>query len=206
MPGTPAPLRAVLFDADGVLQRRRPGFVRGLVRLGGPRFLADALRAEVACLTGSRELTDVLAPVIARHRVAETPEQVARRWLDVVVDPDRLAVVAGLRRRGVRCALATNQQRVRGGHMRTVLRLDDHFDDAFYSYELGLAKPDPAFYATVLDRLGLPAASVLYLDDLPGNVRAARRLGIDARLHLWATGAGGLRRTCASRLPPARQE
>ncbi|MFT3971331.1 MAG: hypothetical protein QM695_13895 [Micropruina sp.] len=40
---------------------------------------------------------------------------------------------------------------------------------------------------------------MLFVDDLPGNVRAARSLGIDARLHLWRTGVAGLRRTLTSR-------
>ena len=100
----------------------------------------------------------------------------------------------------VRVALATNQHRFRGSHMREHLRLDDHVDAAYYSFEQGVAKPDAAFFTRILDDLGDPPGSVLFIDDLPGNVRAARRLGIDARLHLWRTGAAGLRRTLASRL------
>lgn len=39
MPRAARPQRPiVLLDADGVLQRRRPGVARGLLRLGGPRF------------------------------------------------------------------------------------------------------------------------------------------------------------------------
>lgn len=194
------PLRVVLLDADGVLQRRRPGLVRGLLRRGGPRFLLDALRAEVGCLTGERDFPDALAEAMRRHRVAGTVAEVAQGWLDIVVDPRRLALVDELRGRGVRVALATNQHRFRGLHMRDGLRLDDHFDAAYYSYELGVAKPDAGYFTRILDDLGEPPGSVLFVDDLPGNVRAARRVGIDARLHLWRTGVGGLRRTLASRL------
>ncbi|MFT4294196.1 MAG: HAD-IA family hydrolase [Micropruina sp.] len=194
------PLRVVLLDADGVLQRHRPGLVRGLLRLGGPRFLLDALRAEVGCLTGERDFPDALAEAMRRHRVRGTVAEVAARWLDIVVDPRRLALVDELRGRGVRVALATNQHRFRGLHMREVLRLDDHFDAAYYSYELGVAKPDAGYFTRILDDLGEPPGSVLFVDDLPGNVRAARAVGIDARLHLWRTGVAGLRRTLTSRL------
>lgn len=194
------PLRVVLLDADGVLQRRRPGLVRGLLRLGGPRFLVDAMRAEVRCLTGEHDFPDALAEVMQRHRVGGRPADVARGWLDIVVDPRRLDLVDELRTRGVRVALATNQHRFRGRHMREVLRLNDHFDAAYYSFELGTAKPDAAFFLRALEDLGEAPEAVLFVDDLPGNVRAARALGIDARLHLWRTGAAGLRRTLASRL------
>lgn len=193
------PLRAVLFDADGVLQRRRPGLVRGLLRLGGPRFLVDVIRAEVRCLTGEHDFPDALAEAMLRHRVAGDPARVARGWLDIEVDPRRLDLVDGLRAHGVRVALATNQHRFRGTHMRERLRLDDHFDTAYYSFELGAAKPDAAFFSHILGDLGEEPAATLFVDDLPGNVRAARALGIDARLHLWRTGAAGLRRTLTSR-------
>lgn len=194
------PLRTVLLDADGVLQRRRPGLVRGLLRLGGPRFVVDAMRAEVRCLTGEHDFPDALAQAMRRHRMPGDAADVARGWLDIVVDPRRLELVDALRTDGVRVALATNQHRFRGSYMREHLRLDDHVDAAYYSFEQGVAKPDAAFFTRILDDLGDPPGSVLFIDDLPGNVRAARRLGIDARLHLWRTGAAGLRRSLASRL------
>lgn len=193
------PLRTVLLDADGVLQRHRPGLVRGLLRLGGPGFLVDAMRAEVRCLTDALAFPDALAEAMRKHHVGGRPTALAEGWLAILIDPRRLELVDALRARGVRVALATNQHRFRGLHMRDVLRLDDHFDATYYSFELGVAKPDAAFFTHVLDDLGDAPGSVLYVDDLPGNVRAARSLGIDARLHLWPTGPAGLRRTLASR-------
>jgi glucose-1-phosphatase len=47
------------------------------------------------------------------------------------------------------------------------------------SYELGAKKPSPLFYERALERAGLPASAVLFLDDLEENVAAARALGID---------------------------
>ena len=52
------------------------------------------------------------------------------------------------------------------------------FTEIFASGEVGLRKPDTAFYQLVLRRVGLPAPSVLFVDDKPGNVDAARALGI----------------------------
>lgn len=56
--------------------------------------------------------------------------------------------------------------------------LDRLFTHAFYSYDLGLWKPDPAIYTTVLDSIGFTADQVLFLDDNPDNVASARALGI----------------------------
>jgi putative hydrolase of the HAD superfamily len=51
------------------------------------------------------------------------------------------------------------------------------------SSEVGIRKPDPAIYRLALERLGgiEPERSV-FLDDAPGNVRAAEDLGMHAIL------------------------
>lgn len=188
------PPKAVVFDADGVLQRRRPGFVRGLLRLGGWRFTIDCLRAEAGTLTDERDLVEVLDEVVARHQVATTGEEVMRRWLHIEVDPGALEIVRELRRRGVTVALGTNQQSYRGAHMRDVVGYPDEFDASFYSHQLRLAKPDPAYFRAVADGLGLEPGEILFIDDLPGNVRGARSIGMRAEQHLWVTRARGLRR------------
>lgn len=53
-------------------------------------------------------------------------------------------------------------------------------DKRFLSYELGLRKPDPKIYQTVLQRLKADPSEVLFIDDMPQNVSAAQKLGINA--------------------------
>ncbi|TFH53959.1 HAD family phosphatase [Actinomyces viscosus] len=53
-----------------------------------------------------------------------------------------------------------------------------------------LVKPDTAVFTLLLERYGLRAASTLFVDDSPVNIRAAGRLGL--RTHRF-TGAGRLR-------------
>jgi putative hydrolase of the HAD superfamily len=48
------------------------------------------------------------------------------------------------------------------------------------SFLVGAAKPAREFYEGALRSLGRGAAEVLFVDDLPENVVAARSLGIDA--------------------------
>ena len=51
------------------------------------------------------------------------------------------------------------------------------------SSEVGLRKPDPAIYELAAERLGLPPAACVYVDDLPGNLKPARALGMATVLH-----------------------
>jgi putative hydrolase of the HAD superfamily len=47
-----------------------------------------------------------------------------------------------------------------------------------YSHEAGMSKPDPRIYQLACDGLGVPAADMVFLDDLPDNVTAARLAGM----------------------------
>lgn len=56
-------------------------------------------------------------------------------------------------------------------------------DVVIYSYEVGLAKPDPRVYQLLCDRLAVSPGEVVFLDDRPENVTGAGELGIHALLH-----------------------
>jgi len=71
------------------------------------------------------------------------------------------------------------------------------FDPVCYSHEIGALKPDPNAFRIVLSRMGADAEDVLFIDDRPENVSAARREGMHAHLHDdTARTIGVLRRFC----------
>jgi putative hydrolase of the HAD superfamily len=55
-------------------------------------------------------------------------------------------------------------------------------DLAIYSHEEGMHKPDPRIFTLASERLGIPPAEIVFLDDLPENVDAARACGFWAIL------------------------
>jgi len=58
----------------------------------------------------------------------------------------------------------------------------DRFDAAVFSNEVGVKKPDPRAYELALAELGLAPEEVLFVDDNPENIAAARRLGMQTHL------------------------
>ncbi|MEO9237725.1 MAG: HAD-IA family hydrolase, partial [Jatrophihabitantaceae bacterium] len=58
------------------------------------------------------------------------------------------------------------------------LGLDRELDAVFSSWQLGLAKPDPAVFIAVSARLGSAAGDCLLVDDAAENVRAAIEVGM----------------------------
>jgi putative hydrolase of the HAD superfamily len=179
-------VRAVLWDADGVLQHLPAGWeasmrpvVEGYVE-DVPAFLAEAFELERPALLGEVSWLDVLPGLLERWGVAHLYEDALRVWLTIVPQAGVRETVTTLRAQGVRCYLATNQTEHRGRYMAEHLGYDELLDGAFWSHELGVAKPDPAFFTTILGRLGLDAAEVLFVDDSARNVDAARSVGLAA--------------------------
>jgi putative hydrolase of the HAD superfamily len=54
------------------------------------------------------------------------------------------------------------------------------FNVLVWSYQLGMAKPDPAIYRHVLTELGALPEETLFLDDKLVNIEAAQALGMNA--------------------------
>lgn len=109
------------------------------------------------------------------------------------LDPRSVELVAELGAAGRRLALLSNAPIGHGTAFRT-REWAAPFEHFVISGELGLAKPDPAIWRALLDRLRAPAGDVLFLDDREVNVAAAREAGI--RAFLW-TGADDARRHIA---------
>lgn len=57
------------------------------------------------------------------------------------------------------------------------------FDPICYSHEIGVTKPDPRAFEIALAAMGAAADRVLFIDDAPVNIEAARVLGMHAHHH-----------------------
>jgi putative hydrolase of the HAD superfamily len=89
----------------------------------------------------------------------------------------------GLRDRGLRMAMLTNNVREWESLWRSMLPIDDVFETVVDSAFVGMRKPEPEIYALTLERLGLPAEACVFVDDLEVNVDAARSLGMAGIVH-----------------------
>jgi putative hydrolase of the HAD superfamily len=177
-------IRHVMFDADGVLQELPGGWVDAAEPYFGERtmeFLQRTYEAHLPTLNGEGDLWVILARMLAEFGVTVPLEDVYRAiWLAAVPAPASLALVRALRASGYGVHLGTNQERHRAAHMREVFGYDALFDVSCYSWELGAAKPDPAFFAEAARRIGGDPAAILFIDDAALNVGAARDAGLAA--------------------------
>jgi putative hydrolase of the HAD superfamily len=102
----------------------------------------------------------------------------ARMW--TTENPAMLAWQLKLKERGILTAILSNMGDNVHANMEREFRWLSRFDVLVWSYQLRMAKPDPAIYRHTLKELGTPAEETLFLDDKLVNVQAARELGMKA--------------------------
>jgi epoxide hydrolase-like predicted phosphatase len=93
------------------------------------------------------------------------------------LDEELVTYIRQLRAAGHRIALLSNDSPALFDKLQT-LRIAALFDPLVISAFIGVMKPDPRAYQTVLDRLGIAPAQAVFIDDLPRNVAGAQAVGI----------------------------
>ncbi len=98
-------------------------------------------------------------------------------------NPGMIDYMRGVRDRGLRTALLTNNVREWEPRWRPMLpEIDEIFEVVIDSAFVGMRKPEPEIYLLTLERLGdgIEAADCVFVDDIELNCEAARDLGMAA--------------------------
>lgn len=181
--GTP---RALLFDFDGlILDTETPEFQAWqelFAAYGGELTTADWAHV-IGSMHSGRDPAVELGRQTGRTfdreelRAEWKPRQVELLRLETI-RPGVLELLKEARLRGIGLGVASSSPRwwVRGNLER--LGIFDSFDAVTTGDEVVLTKPDPAVYLLALERLDVPAAAAIALEDSPNGVRAARAAGI----------------------------
>jgi 2-haloacid dehalogenase len=175
-------IEAVVVDLGGVAARFRPerrldalakasGMPRGLIQ---SRIFDAGLEqaSELGRFTPSWTMDGLLWSL--NHRLTE--EALVEAWA-MAFEPDVevLRVIGSL---PVRRVILTNNGPVMSACISGPLHsLRETFEDIICSWQIGAVKPDPAAFARAAQRIGLPAGSLLLLDDSVTNVEAATGCG-----------------------------
>ncbi|MGA9070315.1 MAG: HAD family phosphatase [Terracidiphilus sp.] len=180
-------LRAVVFDY-GIVLSGPPNAEAwaAMKRITGlpeerfaPFFWGDRLAYDEGKLTGITFWQKLLREAgLPLDHVEELNRWDGRLWGGA-----NLAMVEwqqAIQQRGLRTAILSNMGDSVLEHILSKHDWVRRFDVLVWSYQLGIAKPDPEIYRHTLARLGTPPDETLFIDDRQENVEAARALGIQS--------------------------
>ena len=105
---------------------------------------------------------------------------IARMFAGMRPDERMFDAVAAAKRAGIRTGLVSNSWGEEG-YDRS--RFGELFDVLVISGELGIRKPAPEIYALAAERLERAPERCVFVDDLAGNLKPARAIGMATVLH-----------------------
>lgn len=177
--------QAVIFDCDGTLVDSMPAHFEAWCEALALHGAAGVFKEDVFHAMGGRPTQDIVVEINAEYGLKLDPEAVsaAKReaflnrlgevtLIDEVADFARklrgrmpLAVASGGSRRVVEKTLAQ-------------LGISDWFDEVVTADDVVNGKPHPEIFLTAADRLGVPPADCLVIEDAPPGIISARRAGM----------------------------
>ena len=180
-------LRAVVFDYGMVLTGPPdPEAYAALLRITGlPKERFDGLywtdrhaydEGKLTGLAFWQKLTRDGGVDLAPSAIEELALWDARMW--TTQNTAMLAWQQQLKARGLLTAILSNMGDNVLDNMKREFDWLPRFDVLVWSYQLRMAKPDPAIYRYVLNELGALPEETLFIDDKPVNVEASHALGM----------------------------
>jgi epoxide hydrolase-like predicted phosphatase len=185
-------VKALIFDFGGVLTNpvwesfahfcREEGLeedtIKDLFRKD-PGALADLRLLE----KGEIEDAEFERRFGERLGLASSEGLIERLFVGMTPLEEMIEVVRVARAAGLKTALLSNSWSV-GSYDRAML--DELFDVAVISGEVGMHKPEPEIYKLTVEKLGVEPSECVFIDDLRENCEGAESIGMTAIRHRHA--------------------
>lgn len=188
--------QAALFDADGVLTLPEEFFATMYARSHGldealfEPFFQNKFRL---CSIGQADLKQLILEE-KELWATDNPDALLKQWFEAenVRNEELLSYIQQLRQQGLPVFIASVQEQYRAQYFKDIM-FKNEFDGFYFSYQLGLAKPNPKFFEAILADLRATGIAtepdtVFFTDDREKNVASARSVGFDAHLYQGVDG------------------
>jgi epoxide hydrolase-like predicted phosphatase len=170
-------IQAIIFDCFGVItQGTWKAFMESLPPTADTKRASDLNRAYDARMISLQEFLDGVKQATGRE-----PQQVEELLAeDIVKNIKLLEYIKQLREQGYKIGMLSN---IATNWVREQLLTPKEaalFDDMVFSFEVGMAKPDPRIFQLVCDRLQVAPEQAVLIDDIDYYCAAAEGIGMRA--------------------------
>ena len=165
-------------DQTGITTETLGKAMQAASEANGDNPLFELERGEITEAAFLERLTDSLEPLLGHRPEMHRFKEIYFEALDP--NPPMIELMRELKAAGYRMAMLTNNVREWEPYWRSMLPVDEIFETVVDSGFVGCRKPESKIYALTLERIGAPAESCLFVDDVEVNCEGARKAGLHA--------------------------
>ena len=123
-------------------------------------------------------LSDGLEPILGHRPHLHHFRQ--KFWGALEPNGEMIELMRMLKASGLKMAMLTNNVREWEPLWRSMLPVDEIFEEIVDSAFVGCRKPEARIYELTLERIGMQAGACLFVDDLQPNIEGAEAAGMNA--------------------------
>lgn len=178
------PIKAIVFDADGVIIKKNYFSDRYLkdYGVGKEKTAAYFDNDHDEVVIGKQDFKKALKKYLKDWGWKGTVNELVEYWLtgETETIPEMMEIIALLKAKGHKVYLATNQVKERTEYFLTELNFNELFEKVYSSSSIGHKKPSREFFEHMIKDLKVKPEEIFFIDDDANNVAGARDLGIEA--------------------------
>jgi glucose-1-phosphatase len=178
-------IRMVIFDLGGVFVRVNTERTVRRLRTRCAESTEDEIvnilfRSEIADAyeRGIIDSSEFIESVRRRIPIDISDEDFRDAWQEIFTLTRPMADLLPEFSRRWRLGMISNTNAMHIERIRMDYDLFRFFSPRVFSHEVGLLKPDESIYRVAIEKAGIPAEECVLVDDMPGNVETAVRVGM----------------------------
>lgn len=182
-------IKVIIFDVDGVLIPHKRRFSATLAEkhnISIEKTLPFFNGPFQECLVGNKDLKETIAPYLDEWGWTEGVDALLDYWFSLESETDKALIdyIEELRTQGIKCFVATNNEKHRFQYMLDKMGFSKSFDKTYASAHLGHKKPNQDFFLKIFQDLGnIQKTEILFVDDDKNNIKSAKDLGIHTEFY-----------------------
>ena len=180
-------ISTILYDADGVLINSQMSSVyfKDKYGLDGETTKEFYRGPFLDCLVGKKDMLKELPAFLQKWGWKKCVHDFVHEWFpyEHKIHKPLIDDIEAIRAPGIKCYVATNQEKHRAEYMLSAMGFEKSFDGLLASAHLGATKPEEVFFHRVMKSLNITdPKTILFWDDSKENVDGAKKLGINAHV------------------------